>query len=43
MVQLGDVLPSMEAARDAVQRHVLNEDESYKTSHSDKKRYSIIC
>jgi hypothetical protein len=43
MVQKGDTFSSMEDARDAVQRHVLDDGESYKTTKSDKKRYIIVC
>jgi hypothetical protein len=43
MVQKGDVFPSMEAARDVVQRHVLDDGESYKTSKSCQKRYILDC
>ena len=43
MIQLGDVFSLIEAAHNAVQRHVLDKGESYKTTHSNKKRYIIIC
>jgi len=43
MVQKGDTFSLMEVARDAVQRHVLNDGESYKTIKSDQKRYILAC
>jgi len=43
MVQVGDIFPSMEAARNAVQQHILDDGESYKTSKSDKKRSILLC
>jgi hypothetical protein len=43
MVQVGDVFPTIEAARYVVQQHVLNDGESYKTSKSDKKRLILLC
>lgn len=43
MVQKGDTFSSMEIARDAVQRHVLDDGESYKTIKSDQKRYILLC
>jgi hypothetical protein len=43
MVQKGDTFSLIGDARDAVQRHVLDDGESFKTTKSDKKRYIIAC
>jgi hypothetical protein len=43
MVQVGDVFLLMEAARNAVQQHVLDNSKSYKTSKSNKKRSILLC
>jgi hypothetical protein len=43
MVQVGDVFPTIEAALYAVQQHILDNRESYKTSKSDKKRLILLC
>jgi hypothetical protein len=43
VLQVGDVFPSAEDCRNAIQRHVLDEGESYKVVKSDKKRYIVSC
>jgi hypothetical protein len=43
MVQKGDTFSLMKDACDAVQRHVLDNGESFKTTKSDQKRYIIVC
>jgi len=43
MVQKGDTFSLMKDAHDAVQRHVLDNGESFKTTKSDQKRYIIMC
>jgi hypothetical protein len=42
-MQLGDQFPSIDAAREAIRRHVLDNSESFKLAKSDKKRFSIVC
>jgi hypothetical protein len=42
-MQLHDQFPSLEVARGAIKRHVLDEGESYKTIKSDKNRFVIAC
>jgi hypothetical protein len=43
MVYLHQVFLSIEAAREAIKQHVLNDGELYKTKKSDKHRFIIIC
>jgi MuDR family transposase len=43
MVYLHQVFLSIEAAREAIKQHVLNNSELYKTKKSDKHRFIIIC
>jgi hypothetical protein len=33
----------MQAAREAIQRHILDDGESYKTKKAEKKRYILLC
>jgi len=42
-MQLGDQFQSIDAACEAIRRHVLDNSESFKLAKSDKKRFSIIC
>jgi hypothetical protein len=43
MVYLYQVFPLIEAAREAIKQHVLDDGESFKTEKSDKHRFIIIC
>ena len=43
MVLINDLFPMIEQARDAINRHVLDEGESYKVYKSDSRRHIIIC
>jgi hypothetical protein len=43
MIQKGDTFSLMETACNAVQRHILNDGELYKTIKSDQKRYILQC
>jgi hypothetical protein len=43
MVYLYQVFPLIEAPREAIKQHVLDDGESYKTENSDKHRFNIIC
>jgi hypothetical protein len=43
MVYLHQEFLSIQAAREAIQQHVLDEGESYKTEKSDKQRFVIVC
>jgi hypothetical protein len=43
MICVGDKFPSIEAAREAISRYILNKGESYKVYKSDKTRYILIC
>ena len=42
-MQCGDQFESMDAAHIAIQRHVLDDGESYKTKKSEKKRFILVC
>jgi hypothetical protein len=42
-MQQGDKFNSINSAREAIKRYVLNNGESFKLKKSDKKRYSIVC
>jgi hypothetical protein len=43
MLSINDLFPTIEEARDAINRHVLDEGESYKVYKSDSRRHIIIC
>src|SRR5439155_21396520 len=43
MVKLGDHFSTISTAREAIQQFVLYNGESYKTQHSDQRRYTIYC
>ena len=43
MVARNDEFPSLQIAREAINRHVISEGESYKVLKSDKGCYVIIC
>lgn len=43
MLTVSDQFPAMEDARRAINRHVLDEGESYKVYRSDSRRHIIIC
>jgi MuDR family transposase len=43
IMQLGDQFATVEAAREAVKRYVLDNGESFKVDKSDKKRFLIKC
>jgi hypothetical protein len=43
MLSINDLFPTMEEARGAINRHVLDEGESYKVYKSDSRRHIIIC
>jgi hypothetical protein len=43
MVSINDLFPTMEQARDAINRYVLDEGESYKVYKSDSRCHIIIC
>jgi len=42
-MQLGDQFESIQAARDAIKRFVLDQEESFQVENSDKKRFTIFC
>jgi len=42
-MQLGDQFPLIDATREAIRRHVLDNSKSFKLAKSDKKRFSIVC
>jgi hypothetical protein len=43
MLSINDLFLTIEEARDAINRHVLDEGESYKVYKSDSCRHIIIC
>jgi hypothetical protein len=43
MLSINDLFLTIEEARDTINRHVLDEGESYKAYKSDSCRYIIIC
>ena len=43
MVALHDTFASIAEAREAINRHVLNDSESYQVYKSDSKRYILVC
>ena len=43
MIALADVFPTMQEAKDSINRHVLDEGESYKVYKSDKTRHIVVC
>ena len=43
VLQVGDVFPSIDDARNAITQHVLDASESYKALKSEKKKYIIVC
>jgi len=43
MVYLHQEFLSIQAAREAIQQHVLDKGELYKTKKSDKQRFVIVC
>ena len=43
MVTLNDVFSTIEEAKEAINRHILNEGESYKVYKSDSRRYIVVC
>src|SRR6266487_6963594 len=43
MVNINDQFESIAAARNAITKFVLDQDESYKLVASDKRRYIICC
>ena len=43
MVSINDLFPTIEEARDTINRHVLDEGESYKVYKSNSCRHIIIC
>jgi hypothetical protein len=43
MLAVSDQFPTMEDARKAMHRHVLDEGESYKVYRSDRSRHILIC
>jgi hypothetical protein len=43
MLAVNDLFSSIEKARDAINRHVLDEGQSYRMYKSDCRRYIIIC
>lgn len=42
-MQLGDQFESIQAARNAIKRFVLDQGESFHVEKSDKKRFTIVC
>ena len=42
-MQVGDTFLLMQAAYDAIQQHVLDDGELYKTKKAEKKWYILIC
>ena len=42
-MQLGDQFESIQAARDAIKRFVLDQGESFQVEKSDKKRFTVVC
>ena len=43
MVTLNDVFSTMEEAKEAINRHILDEGESYKVYKSDSRRHIVVC
>ena len=43
MLAINDLFPTIKDARDAINRHVLDEGESYRVLKSDSRRYIIVC
>jgi hypothetical protein len=43
MICVSDKFPSIEAAREAISRYILNKGELYKVYKSDKTCYILIC
>jgi hypothetical protein len=42
-MQRGHQFETLEAAKEAINRHILDNGESYKVKKSDKKQYYVIC
>src|ERR1700736_2988799 len=42
-MQRGDTFDSIDSAREAIKRYILDKGESFKLKKSDKKRYSVVC
>jgi hypothetical protein len=43
MVQKGDQFPSIEAAREAIRRDILDDGESYNLLKSNQQKYILVC
>ena len=43
MVTLNDVFSTMEEAKKAINRYILNKGESYEVYDSDSQRYIVVC
>jgi hypothetical protein len=43
MVSLHDTFASIVEAREAINRHVLDDGESYRVYKSDSKRHILVC
>ena len=43
MVALNDTFATIAEAREAINRHVLNDGESYKVYKTDTKRHILLC
>jgi hypothetical protein len=41
-MQLGDQFESIQAARDAIKRFILDQGESFEVEKSDKKRFTVV-
>ena len=42
MIAVADVFPTMQEAKDSINRYVLDEGESYKVYKSDKTHYIVV-
>jgi hypothetical protein len=42
-MQRGDQFKTLKAAKEAINRYILNNGESFRVKKSDKKRYYVIC
>jgi hypothetical protein len=43
MIAVTDIFPTMQEAKDSINRYILDKEESYRVYKSDKTYYIVVC